>query len=75
MNATSDRPRLSDVGPARPSPQYCTVGEMLCEVRLWSEDEWDAMPSGDRPEVVSHVLGLGWVGAVPSRIHLVIGPT
>jgi len=49
-----------------PAPGYCVVGEMLCEVRTWTEAEWAALPSDLRPLVYEHAPGLGWIGAIPA---------
>ena len=68
MAAPSDRVSRA-VKPAAlppPCPQYCVVGDMLCEVRTWTEAEWAALPPEFRPVVFEHAPGLGWVGAVPA---------
>jgi hypothetical protein len=38
---------------------------MLCELRIWTEAEWDELTTFERPVTFSKVAGLGWVGAVP----------
>jgi hypothetical protein len=38
---------------------------MLCELRVWTEAEWEALPAEARPARHAHAPGLGWVGAVP----------
>ncbi len=56
--------------PAQPSscePVYCIVGETLCQVLVWTEEEWELLDPVERPGVVEHVPGLGWVGAVLPR--------
>jgi hypothetical protein len=41
--------------------------DQLCRLRLWSEEEWSAVPDDQRPQRVAHLPGLGWVGAVAIR--------
>jgi len=48
----------------RPQPVYCVIGDTLCEVRVWSEAEWDQLDPAARPSKAVYVDGLGWVGAV-----------
>ena len=50
------------------TPLYCIVGDTLCEIRIWSDEEWERLDSAARPSQFNHVPGLGWVGAV-------LGPT
>jgi hypothetical protein len=45
-------------------PRIIDAG-MLCELRVWTEAEWEALPAGARPARHAHAPGLGWVGAVP----------
>jgi hypothetical protein len=45
-------------------PLYCVVGDTLCEVRVWSDAEWEQLDPAERPSRVVSVPGLGWVGAV-----------
>ena len=66
MKATPNRLPRVDAPQSRPGPQYCTVGDMLCEVRVWTEARWDATPAGERPVKSARVPGLGWVVAVPA---------
>jgi len=47
-------------------PEYCVVGEMLCEVRTWTDEDWAALPAARRPVAYERVPCLGWVGAVPA---------
>lgn len=42
-----------------------TAGPMLCQLRIWTEQEWDALAECDRPIEFVHVPGLGWLGALP----------
>lgn len=44
---------------------YCTDGGVLCRVRVWSREHWDALPEQDRPARAVYVEGLGWVVALP----------
>ena len=53
---------------ASPNPIYCVVGDTLCELRVWSEDEWEQLEVVEKPTHVVHVPGLGWVGAVQRPI-------
>jgi hypothetical protein len=51
---------------ATPQPPHRVVSAgMLCELRVWTEAEWTALPAGARPAQYEHAPGLGWVGAVP----------
>ena len=67
--------RTGTVRPARsPAPPQAQgsmhievlIGSALCDLRVWSEEEWAALPERDRPLEVVHAPGLGWVGGVPS---------
>jgi hypothetical protein len=40
---------------------------MLCRVRIWTDEEWDAMPLASRPPISEYVAGLGWVAAIPEE--------
>jgi len=57
-------PAEPEIAPV-PGPEHCVVGEMLCEVRTWTEAQWATLPPGLRPVVYERIPGLGWVGAVP----------
>lgn len=59
--------RLPLATPARQDPILCSVGDTLCEVRVWTEEEWVLIPPSQRPSLASHFPGLGWVGAVAGR--------
>jgi hypothetical protein len=48
-----------------PDPAPIVDAGMLCELRVWTEAEWAALPAEVRPARYTHVPGLGWVGAVP----------
>jgi hypothetical protein len=50
--------------PHDPAPVHCIVGDTVCQVRVWSEKEWERLDPADRPDPAEHVPGLGWVGAV-----------
>jgi hypothetical protein len=41
-------------------------GSALCEVRVWTEAEWAALPIAQRPPLHTHAPMLGWVGAAPT---------
>ena len=66
MKAPSNRLPQQITPPARPRPEYCTVGDVLCEVRLWTQEQWDAASMDRRPMKAERVPGLGWVLAVPA---------
>jgi hypothetical protein len=53
--------------PALPRRLTCAVGDTLCEVRVLTEAEWDALPAEERPSPAEHYLGLGWVVATPGH--------
>jgi hypothetical protein len=67
-----DRNRLAKFRPtSRPEARAFAAiqvvnGPLLCEIRFWTEAEWDALPDGERPEDCAHKPGLGWIGAVPT---------
>jgi hypothetical protein len=42
-----------------------TSGAMLCWLRVWTDAEWESLPTARRPAQHIHAPGLGWVGAVP----------
>jgi hypothetical protein len=42
------------------------IGSALCDLRVWSEEEWAALPEHERPLEFVHAPGLGWVGGVPT---------
>lgn len=42
------------------------IGAALCELRVWTEEEWAALPEHERPTQFVHAPGLGWVGGVPA---------
>ena len=54
--------RPGDASSALPRPT-CVVGDTLCEVRVLSEAEWDALPADRRPSPAEYYPGLGWVVA------------
>ena len=39
----------------------CVVGDLLGEVRVLTADEWDALPSQERPRLAAYFEGFGWV--------------
>jgi hypothetical protein len=48
-------------------PLLGIADDKLCRLRVWSEEEWSAVPDDQRPWRVAHFPGLGWVGAVAIR--------
>src|SRR5262245_53055294 len=38
-----------------PGPVYCIVGETLCQVCIWTEEEWERLDPVERPERAEHV--------------------
>lgn len=65
-NNLPPEPKQGRSAPALITPIYCTVGDTLCEIRIWSDEEWEQLDYAARPSRVNHVPGLGWVGAVLS---------
>ena len=53
-----------DVSRSTADPMLITSGAMLCRLRVWTDDEWEAMTTAERPSQYTHVPGLGWVGEV-----------
>jgi hypothetical protein len=47
------------------SPPRIVDAGMLCDLHVWTEAEWAALPAGAQPVRHTHAPGLGWVGAVP----------
>jgi hypothetical protein len=45
----------------------CVVGETIRTLRVWGEEQWEALDPGSRPADAEHVPGLGWVSAGPVR--------
>jgi hypothetical protein len=41
------------------------IGSALCDLKVWTEEEWAALPEHERPLKYVHAPGLGWVGGVP----------
>lgn len=52
---------------AEPEPVYCTLGDTICRVRIWTEEQWEQLPPERRPAPAEHIPGLGWVAPVPDR--------
>jgi hypothetical protein len=46
-------------------PIHILADGFLCRLMIWSDAEWEALPSADRPLRARRLEGLGWVGAVP----------
>jgi hypothetical protein len=51
--------------PQATEPIEIIADRVLCQLRIWSEEEWAAIPDERRPQRSVHVARLGWVGAVP----------
>ncbi len=49
----------------RPVLAHCVIGDTLCRVQFWTEQEWDQLDSGKRPNTAEHLPGRGWIAAVP----------
>lgn len=47
-------------------PVYCTHGEVLCRVRIWTEAQWAELDEARRPAGAEHVPGVGWAAPVPA---------
>jgi DNA-binding NarL/FixJ family response regulator len=58
-------PSASESIPGPIAPIEVVVDGMLCELRVWSEQEWINLPESERPVTCVFRDGLGWVGAVP----------
>ncbi len=50
-------------------PMQIVVGSVLCDLKVWSDEEWAALSETERPLVYEHFPQLGWVGGVP-RVQL-----
>lgn len=50
--------------PPPPESVRCTVGDTLCYVHIWSQEEWERIAPNHRPSCAEYFPGLGWVGAV-----------
>ena len=61
----TDPSRRFDPQPSRPVTIPIVMGPMLCDLRVWSDADWEALPDRERPAVRERVHGLGWLGAVP----------
>jgi hypothetical protein len=46
-------------------PIQVTSGPALCDLCVWTEEEWAALPLAKRPADHTYVPGIGWIGAVP----------
>ncbi len=53
---------------ASADPLQVMVGSALCELRIWTEEEWDLLSDAQRPSNFIYAPGLGWLGAVPVEI-------
>jgi hypothetical protein len=59
--------RRSAPGPETTPWSWIVSDGLDCELRIWTEAEWEALPAASRPARYAHAPGLGWVGAVPAR--------
>jgi len=72
-NKAKETPRRGEVAtpsqPRTPAPRplFTQVlhGSSLCELVVWTDDDWAALAPAERPELASHFPGLGWVCCVP----------
>jgi hypothetical protein len=61
-----ERDRNHGITPtARPRLTLLTWGPALYDLRYWTEEEWAALPEGERPREHVHAPGRGRFGAVP----------
>jgi hypothetical protein len=60
--------RIQPTLPECVPPGQCVVGDTLCEVRVLSDAEWQAIPPDRRPATAEYFPGLGWVVATPGLI-------
>lgn len=44
------------------------MGDTLRTLRLWTEEEWLAMPAAKRPGTAKECPGIGWISAGPIRL-------
>jgi hypothetical protein len=51
-----------------PTPIEIVVGATLCRLRVWTEAQWAALPTEERPRQFVHAPGLGWVGGVTTVV-------
>ena len=68
MTPRDPRPEPDPSPPAGhplPGRPRCTVGPVLCELRVWTDEQWRQLPEDRRPAQARRVFGLGWIGAVP----------
>jgi hypothetical protein len=52
---------------SRAKPVFCTLGDTLCRVRVWTERQWEQLDPGRRPAAAVHRPGFGWFAPVPVR--------
>lgn len=58
----------ADIAPACPRPLLTQVldGCTLCELVVWTDEQWSELSATERPERACYFPGLGWVCAVPT---------
>lgn len=60
--------RAAEPGPPRPLPEgLVAVGDVLCQLFVWTEAQWEAIPEPLRPSPAANRPGLGWVAPLPAR--------
>jgi hypothetical protein len=65
MRADDPTPVPDPAGPTSPEAAYCTHGETLCRIVIWTEQEWERLDPAERPEPSAFVPGLGWIAPIP----------
>jgi hypothetical protein len=63
-DAQGQRPARDQADQPAPTP-HCTDGPVLCEIRVFSDAEWEALEPEERPKRAEYYEGLGWVVAIP----------
>lgn len=63
----ADNPPSAESPASLPTPLFTQVlhGASLCELIVWTEEQWAVLPASRRPELARHFPGLGWVCCVP----------
>jgi hypothetical protein len=65
MTAPSRRKlRSTPERPSWPEPVYCTLGDTLCRVHIWTDEEWQQLDPDERPAEAVHYPDIGWVAPV-----------
>lgn len=63
----AEDPQTADATSSCPRSLFTQVihGSSLCELVVWDDEQWSALPISQRPEHACHFPGLGWVCAIP----------